>query len=55
MKSSKNKRFVAIEKDNSARRKQSQKVNDFVIYFKMFENDLNEFIAVSKKMIFYII
>ena len=24
-------------------------MNDFVIYFKMFENDLNEFIAVQKK------
>ena len=49
MKNSKNKRFVAIQKYDSVRQKQSQSVNDFVIYFKMFENDLNEFIAGQKR------
>ena len=49
MKDSKNKRLVAIQKYDSVRQKQSQSVNDFVIYFKMFENDLNEFIAIQKK------
>ena len=46
MKDSKNKRLVAAQKYNSVRQKQSQSVNDFVIYFEMFENDLNEFTAV---------
>ena len=49
MKNSKNKRLVAVQKYDSTRQKQSQNVNDFVTYFKMFENDLDEFIAVQKK------
>ena len=49
MKNSKNKRLAAIQKYDSARQKQSQNVNDFVIYFEMLENDLNEFIAVQKR------
>ena len=49
MKNSKNKRLVAVQKYDSARQKQSQSVNDFVIYFEMLENDLNEFIAVQKR------
>ena len=49
MKNSKNRRLVAVQKYNSVRQKQSQSVNDFVIYFEMFENDLNEFIAVQKR------
>ena len=53
MKNSKNKRFVAIQKYNSARQKQSQNVNDFVTYLKIFENDLNEFIIVQKKDHFF--
>ena len=53
MKNSKNKQFVAIQKYDSARQKQSQSVNDFVIYLEMFENDLNEFIAVQKKDHFF--
>ena len=49
MKNSKNKRLAAAQKYNSARQKQSQSVSDFVIYFEMFENDLNEFIVVQKR------
>ena len=49
MKDSKNKRLVAVQKYDSARQKQSQNVNDFVIYFEMLEDDLNEFIAVQKR------
>ena len=49
MKNSKNRQLVAIQKYDSARQKQSQSVNDFVIYFEMLENDLNEFIAVQKR------
>ena len=49
MKNSKNRRLVAVQKYNSVRQKQSQSVNDFVIYLEMFENDLNEFIAVQKR------
>ena len=49
MKNSKNKRLVAVQKYNSARQRQSQNMNDFVIYFEMLENDLNEFITVQKK------
>ena len=49
MKNSKNRRLVAVQKYDSARQKQSQNVNDFVIYFEMLENDLNEFIAVQKR------
>ena len=46
MKNSKNRRLVAVQKYDSARQKQSQNVNDFVIYLEMLENDLDEFIAV---------
>ena len=53
MKDSKNRRLVAAQKYDSARQKQSQSVNDFVIYFEMFENDLNEFIAVQKRDHFF--
>ena len=49
MKNSKNRRLVAIQKYDSARQKQSQNVNDFVIYLDMLEDDLNEFIVVQKK------
>ena len=49
MKDPKNKRLVAVQKYDSARQKQSQNVNDFVIYFEMLENDLNEFIVVQKR------
>ena len=49
MKNSKNKRFVAVQKYDSARQKQLQSVSDFVIYFEMLEDDLNEFIAVQKR------
>ena len=49
MKNSKNKRLVAVQKYDFVRQKQSQSVNDFVIYLEMLENDLNEFIAVQKK------
>ena len=49
MKDSKNRRLVAVQKYDSVRQKQLQNVNDFVIYFEMFENDLNEFIVVQKK------
>ena len=49
MKNSKNKRIVAIQKYDFVRQKQSQSVNDFVIYLEMFENDLDEFIAVQKR------
>ena len=53
MKNSKNKRFIAVQKYDSARQKQSQSVNNFVIYLEMFENDLDEFIAVQKKNHFF--
>ena len=53
MKNSKNKRLAAVQKYDSARQKQSQSVNDFVIYFEMLENDLDEFIAVQKKNHFF--
>ena len=46
IKNSKNKRLVAAQKYDSARQKQSQSVSDFVTYFEMLENDLNEFTAV---------
>ena len=49
MKNSKNKQLTAVQKYDSARQKQSQNINDFVIYFKMLENDLNEFIVVQKR------
>ena len=49
MKNSKNRRLAAVQKYDSVRQKQSQNVNDFVIYFEMLKNDLNEFIAVQKK------
>ena len=49
MKNSKNKRLVAVQKYDSARQKQSQSVNDFVIYLEMLENNLNEFIVVQKR------
>ena len=49
MKNSKNKRFVAVQKYDSARQKQSQSVNDFVTYLEMLEDDLNEFTAVQKR------
>ena len=49
MKNSKNKRLAAAQKYDSARQKQSQSVNDFVIYLEMFEDDLNEFTVVQKK------
>ena len=49
MKNFENKRLVAIHKYNFVKQKQSQNVNDFVTYFKMFEDNLNEFIAVQKK------
>ena len=49
MKDSKNKRLAAAQKYDSVRQKQSQNVNDFVIYLEMFKNDLNEFIAVQKR------
>ena len=49
MKNSKNKRLVAVQKYDFVRQRQSQSVNDFVIYFEMFEDDLNKFIAVQKK------
>ena len=49
MKDSKNRRLVAIQKYDSARQKQSQSVNDFVIYFEMLEDDLNKFTAVQKR------
>ena len=50
MKDAKNKRFVAVQKYNSVRQKQSQSVNDFVIYFEMLENNLDKFIVVQKKL-----
>ena len=49
MKDSKNKRLVAAQKYDSAQQEQSQSVSDFVIYLKMLENDLDEFIAVQKR------
>ena len=49
MKNFENKRLVAVQKYDFVKQKQLQNVNDFVIYFKMFENDLNEFIVVQKK------
>ena len=49
MKNSKNRRLVAVQKYDSARQKQSQSVSDFVTYFEMLENDLDEFIVVQKK------
>ena len=49
MKNSKNKRLAAVQKYDSARQKQSQNVNNFVIYLEMFKNDLNEFIVVQKR------
>ena len=49
MKNSKNRRLVTIQKYDSARQKQSQSVSDFVTYFEMLENDLNEFIVIQKK------
>ena len=49
MKNSENKRLVAVQKYDSVQQKQSQSVNNFMTYFEMFENDLNEFIAVQKK------
>ena len=48
-KNSKNKRLVAVQKYDSARQKQSQNINDFVIYLEMLKNNLNEFIAVQKR------
>ena len=52
MKNLENKRFVAIQKYDFVKQKQSQNVSDFMIYFKMFENDLNEFTVVQKKNYF---
>ena len=49
MKDFENKRFVAVQKYDFVKQEQLQNVNDFVIYLKMFENDLNEFIVVQKK------
>ena len=49
MKNFENKRLVAIQKYDFVKQKQSQNINDFVIYFEMLENDLNEFIVVHKK------
>ena len=49
MKNSKNKRFVAVQKYDFVQQEQSQNVNNFMIYFEMLENDLDEFIAVQKK------
>ena len=49
MKNFENKQLVAIQKYNFVRQKQLQNVNDFMIYFEMLENDLNEFIVVQKK------
>ena len=49
MKNFENKRLAAVQKYDFVKQEQSQSVSDFVIYFKMFENDLNEFIAVQKK------
>ena len=49
MKNSKNRRLVAAQKYDSARQKQSQNVNDFVIYLEMLEDDLDKFIAVQKR------
>ena len=49
MKNSKNRRFVAVQKYDFVRQRQSQNVSDFVIYFEMFENDLDEFIVVQKR------
>ena len=49
MKNLENKRLIAIQKYDFVRQEQSQNMNDFVIYFKMLENDLNEFIIVQKK------
>ena len=53
IKNSKNRRLVAAQKYDFVRQEQSQNVNDFVIYLEMFENDLNEFIAVQKKDHFF--
>ena len=50
MKNSENKRLVAIQKYDFAWQKQSQNMNNFVVYFKMLENDLNKFIFVQKKL-----
>ena len=55
MKNFENKRLVAIKKYYFIKQKQSQNVNDFMIYFEMFENDLNEFIVIQKKIIFCIV
>ena len=49
MKNFENRRFVAIQKYDFVKQKQSQSISDFVIYFEMFENDLNEFIVVQKR------
>ena len=49
MKNLKNKRLAAIQKYDFVKQEQSQSVNNFVIYFEMLENDLNEFTAVQKK------
>ena len=49
MKNFENKRLAAVQKYDFVKQEQSQSVSDFVIYFKMLENDLNEFIAVQKK------
>ena len=49
MKDPENRRLAAAQKYDSVRQKQSQSVNDFVIYFEMLENDLDEFTAVQKR------
>ena len=49
MKNFENKQLVAIQKYDFVKQKQSQNVNDFIIYFEIFENDLNKFIVVQKK------
>ena len=49
MKNSKNKQLAAAQKYDFVRQKQSQSVSDFVIYFEMLKNNLNEFITVQKR------
>ena len=53
MKKLKRKRLVAVQKYDSARQKQSQNINDFVIYLEMLKDDLNKFIIVQKKDHFF--
>ena len=49
MKNSQNRRFIVAQKHDATKQNQLQNVNDFIIYVKVLEINLDEFISIQQK------